>query len=654
MVICTKCGQVADQGETFCGQCGAFLEWTGAPATAPEAPPPVAPVATPPRRVGADPEPVRPPVVSTLSERNVRVEPGTQTHVTVEVWNRGRTVDQISLEVLGPAAAWLSVEPPQLNLMPGTSAVAAIAVCPPRTPAVPAGEYSVDVAIRSSEHPDGSVVDRITVAVAPFIAFETTLAPSVLRGAAATATLLHAKNAGNAPVELALGGDDPEKAFSFGIDPPILRVDPGAATDALVVVKPRESLQSGPDRTRPFRVAVTSGDGSRRVLDGTFVQAPVPAPPPPPEPVLTGPPLVATLSASAVRVEPGGQAAVTIEVLNRDRTPDRVSIEVRGPAAAWASIDPARLNLAPDASATATLLFRPPRTSSMQPGRYQADVIVVSRGHPDAAVADRVAVDVAPFVALDASLAPSVLRGGREARAKLRIANGGNAPLDLKLGGDDPEQAFELRLSPSKLRLGPGKAGDATVAVRARKENRTRADLSRPFRVLLTAHDGSRHASDGTFIQEAARSRRRWPWAFALLGLLGVIAFFAANLDQAAPQPPPTPTAAPAAPVPAGPDIGGPYYLDPGNSRIIVITPAGENRYTIEEQLPASWPFKGTLEWVGGDRFEGPATFASGTEFRVELERRPDGWLATRFLYISDDQGNPLTRIDEHELVPAS
>ena len=71
-------------------------------------------------------------------------------------------------------------------------------------------------------------------------------------------------------------------AFSFGINPPTLRLDPGATADALVVVKPREPLQSGPERTRPFRVLVTAGDGSRRALDGTFVQAPVPAPPPPP------------------------------------------------------------------------------------------------------------------------------------------------------------------------------------------------------------------------------------------------------------------------------------------------------------------------------------------------------------------------------------
>jgi zinc-ribbon domain len=59
-VICSKCGQENDAGETFCGSCGAFLEWSGeqvAPGT-PEAGP-VAPDGAPPApRPGRDSQPV--------------------------------------------------------------------------------------------------------------------------------------------------------------------------------------------------------------------------------------------------------------------------------------------------------------------------------------------------------------------------------------------------------------------------------------------------------------------------------------------------------------------------------------------------------------------------------------------------------------------
>jgi len=558
MTICMKCGQQADEGETFCRRCGAFLEWTAAPATPPEAPPPVVPAAPPPQRVRAEPELAGPPVVATLSASGVRVEPGGEASVSVEVLNRGRTVDQLSLEILGPLAAWSSVEPPRLNLMPQTAAVATVLFRPPRTSGVRAGGYPADVAVSSREHSDASVVDRVVVEVLPFVALEMGLAPSVLHGAAATATRLRASNSGNVPVDLSLGGEDPEMAFEFRINPPALRVDPGATASALVVVTPREAIQSGPDRTRPFRVLVAASDGSRRTLDGTFIQAAVPAPPPPAEPQLTGPPVVATLSASSVRVEPGGEAGVKVEVLNRGRTVDQLSLQVRGPAAAWASVDPARLNLMPDTSAVATVSFRPPRTSDMRPGRYQADVAVSSREHSDASVVDRVVVEVLPFLALETGLAPSVLRGGREATAKLRVSNRGNAPVDLSLGGEDPEMAFEYRISPSKLRLKPGAAGNATVVVKARKENRSRTDLTRPFRVLVAASDGSRQAGDGTFIQEAPRRRRRWPLALALLCLLGVVGLIVASIYEPGLQPPPgdvTPTPTPVEAAPNQPPV---------------------------------------------------------------------------------------------------
>jgi hypothetical protein len=164
------------------------------------------------------------------------------------------------------------VDRPTLNLMPDTSAEATIRFSPPRTSRVRSGPNPADIAVRSHEHPDASVVERIEVVVAPFVEFETNLAPSVLRGSQAATTTLRASNSGNAPVELSLSAEDPEMAFEFGISPSTLRVEPGATADASVVVTPREALRSGTDRTRPFRVLAASGDGARRSLDGTFIQ----------------------------------------------------------------------------------------------------------------------------------------------------------------------------------------------------------------------------------------------------------------------------------------------------------------------------------------------------------------------------------------------
>lgn len=72
-VICSKCGQENDPAETFCGSCGAFLEWSGQKVEVAEpGPPPIAPdhaaqgelagLARP--RRAEPPQPAQPPLVA--------------------------------------------------------------------------------------------------------------------------------------------------------------------------------------------------------------------------------------------------------------------------------------------------------------------------------------------------------------------------------------------------------------------------------------------------------------------------------------------------------------------------------------------------------------------------------------------------------------
>jgi peptidoglycan hydrolase-like protein with peptidoglycan-binding domain len=103
-----------------------------------------------------------------------------------------------------------------------------------------------------------------------------------------------------------------------------------------------------------------------------------------------------------------------------------------------------------------------------------------------------------------------------------------------------------------------------------------------------------------------------------------------------------------ASPVPA---IAGEYFLDPDNPRIILITATGRQTYRIEEQLPASWPFTGTLTWTGDDRFEGDATFAGGSTMHVTLVHQSDHSLRTTFEFLTEN-GQPSDRVDRHVLVP--
>jgi hypothetical protein len=100
------------------------------------------------------------------------------------------------------------------------------------------------------------------------------------------------------------------------------------------------------------------------------------------------------------------------------------------------------------------------------------------------------------------------------------------------------------------------------------------------------------------------------------------------------------------------PEIGGAYHLDPGNARIILVEERGNDSYAVSEQLPADWPFSGTVEFVGEDTFTGPAQFDAGATMQVTMVLVPDGKLVTTFDFETDNEGESIARVDEHLLVP--
>jgi hypothetical protein len=100
VVVCLSCGQRNREGAEFCSSCDRFLEWSGRAAEETPDPQPDFDV------------PVAQAVVTTLTGSSHEVAPGSQVVFSLEIRNRGRTVDQLAVEVVGDAAAWAEVEHP--------------------------------------------------------------------------------------------------------------------------------------------------------------------------------------------------------------------------------------------------------------------------------------------------------------------------------------------------------------------------------------------------------------------------------------------------------------------------------------------------------------------------------------------------------------
>lgn len=211
-------------------------------------------------------------VVATIENVTLEVDPGSEVTSEVRIRNTGMVVDRVLLEVLGAAAEWARVEPPQLNLLPGTDATAVVTFRPPRSPDVPAGEVDYAVRARSQEDPAGSVVEEGTVAVAPYTELTAELEPRKARARRAARFQLVVTNLGNHPVSTEFSALDADLLLNFRIRPPACVCQPGTSTYIKLRAAPRKRFTRGPDQSLPFQAFVLPEADDPITADGAVLQ----------------------------------------------------------------------------------------------------------------------------------------------------------------------------------------------------------------------------------------------------------------------------------------------------------------------------------------------------------------------------------------------
>ncbi|MFI6226392.1 hypothetical protein ACIBCR_03610 [Micromonospora echinospora] len=207
-----------------------------------------------------------------LAETELTVAPGGEVSCTVRVRNTASVVDQFTLDVVGDAGDWAEVEPPTMNLLPGTEEEARVTFRPPRSAKVPAGDVDFGVRVRGREDPDGSVVEESRVTVQPFVELAAELVPRTSHARRSGAHQLVVDNTGNTETTVEVLPTDPDLLLDFRVRPaaPVLR--PGTATFVKLRVRPKKRFLLGPDRNLPFQVAVTRPDTEPITSDGMLVQ----------------------------------------------------------------------------------------------------------------------------------------------------------------------------------------------------------------------------------------------------------------------------------------------------------------------------------------------------------------------------------------------
>lgn len=210
-----------------------------------------------------------------LSDVSLDVVPGEEIVCTATVRNISPVIDQISVDVVGPAAAWAVVEPPVLNLYPGDSGEVRVHFRPPRASSPAAGPVPYGLRATSLEDLRGSATEEGTVTVAPFTELRVTLLPEVSRGARRGRHKVDVANLGNVAVGTEIIVVDPDDALTFDVSRPAAVAPPGLVTQTRLAAVPREKFWTGKQQVRPFQVIVQPEQGTASTVDGTFEQDPL-------------------------------------------------------------------------------------------------------------------------------------------------------------------------------------------------------------------------------------------------------------------------------------------------------------------------------------------------------------------------------------------
>ncbi|MDQ3292891.1 MAG: hypothetical protein M3527_00345, partial [Actinomycetota bacterium] len=180
------------------------------------------------------------------------VQPGGTATRVVKIRNTGQVVDNVLVDIVGDSAPWTRVEPNSLNLFPGDEGQVTVTFAPPKSAAVRAGLVPFAVRIVSSEDTAGSVVEEGEIEVAAFTELAAEIVPRTIRCKRRAKAEIAVDNVGNIPIDVQLVLEDPEGKITGSVEPAMLSLEPGRATFADIIVKPRKTFWRGAPQTLPY------------------------------------------------------------------------------------------------------------------------------------------------------------------------------------------------------------------------------------------------------------------------------------------------------------------------------------------------------------------------------------------------------------------
>jgi hypothetical protein len=165
-----------------------------------------------------------------------------------------------------------------------------------------------------------------------------------------------------------------------------------------------------------------------------------------------------------VQLNAGDSATVNITVVNTGPLVDAFQVSVDGLERSWYQLTAAAMRLDPGARAVSTLAIKPPRACATTAKGYPLVVRVASNRNAGQDQLVPVEMTVLPFYDFAMTLRPQKRSGARGAY-QLNLHNQGNAPLNIDLKGNDPEELCRFQFDPQRPNLPPCEQRDVKLTV---------------------------------------------------------------------------------------------------------------------------------------------------------------------------------------------
>ncbi|MFF0433571.1 hydrolase [Streptomyces sp. NPDC004327] len=224
-----------------------------------------------------------------------------------------------------------------------------------------------------------------------------------------------------------------------------------------------------------------------------------------------------SLDPADTTVEPGARTSARLRVRNTGDTVEEYRLSLVGKPSGWSRVEPEVLRLYPGSEATAEISFAPPRSPDVAAGPIPYGVRVEPRENPAARDVVEGQLTVTPFTEARAELLPPALFGRFRGRARIAVDNVGNTPLTASLVARDDANRLVFDVRPNAVRVEPGRAAFAELAVRPQAVRWTGGEESHRFTVAVRrSGDDTSLDLDATFDQRPVVGA----WLMVVGGLL--------------------------------------------------------------------------------------------------------------------------------------